>query len=178
MDEPLMPILCSIDAHLTSLGSAGCPVRADAPFGHDEQRQALGARGRALDARQHQVDDVLRQVVVAAGDEDLRAADLVAAVGVLLREGGRGADVGAGLRLGEAHGAGPLAVEHLVAVAFALLGVPNSSITSAAPMVRPGYMSKAVFDPLVSSVVMAESTRGAPCPPNSAGTTRLLKPLS
>ena len=31
--------------------------------------------GRAVDAREHEVDDVLGEVVVAAGDEDLGAAD-------------------------------------------------------------------------------------------------------
>src|SRR5262249_33751616 len=42
-------------------------------------------------------------VLVAAGDEDLCALDGVGAIGELLRRGGRRADVGAGLRLGEAH---------------------------------------------------------------------------
>ena len=47
--------------------------------GHREERDALDTRRRAIDARQRQVDDVLGEVVVAARDEDLGAADEVSA---------------------------------------------------------------------------------------------------
>ncbi len=47
---------------------------------HHEQRQALHAFGRFRGPRQHQVHDVLGQVMLAVGDEDLLAAEAVAAV--------------------------------------------------------------------------------------------------
>ena len=50
----------------------------------------------------------------------------------------RRADVGAGVRLGEAHRAAPLAVEHLRARrSRSAPGVPNAAITSAAPCGEP-----------------------------------------
>ena len=81
----------AVDAHLLFDRAAArrrCARRASrrrstSELRHHEQRDALGARGRAFDARQHQVDDVLGQVVLAGGDEDLGAGDLVAAVGLL-----------------------------------------------------------------------------------------------
>ena len=67
-----------MDAHLVLDRAAGDAVarrrasrRVDDHLRHDEQRDALDARRRAFDARQHQVDDVLGQVVLAGGDEDL-----------------------------------------------------------------------------------------------------------
>jgi hypothetical protein len=48
---------------------------------------ALDALGRARHARQHQVDDVLGHVVLAVGDEDLRAEEPVGAVGLRLGPG-------------------------------------------------------------------------------------------
>ena len=78
---------------------------------HEEQRQALGARAGALGAGQHQVDDVLEQVVgVARGDEALDAVDVPGAVGLLDGLGAAGADVGAGVGLGEHHGGAPAAL--------------------------------------------------------------------
>ena len=54
------------------------------------------------------MDDVLRQVVIAIGDEDLLAGDQIA---LAVRHGpaAQRADIGAGLRLGQIHRAGPLA---------------------------------------------------------------------
>jgi hypothetical protein len=66
------------------------------------------------------VHDVLGQVVLAIGDEDLLAIDPV------VRSRGRGArahlgEIAAGLRLGQVHGAGPLAAHHLRQVELLLL---------------------------------------------------------
>ena len=47
----------------------------DVELGHDEQRDALAALRRVGQAGQHQVDDVVRHVVLAGGDEDLVAGD-------------------------------------------------------------------------------------------------------
>ena len=84
---------------------------------HHEQRQTLDTGGCAIDARQHQVHDVLRHVLVAVGDEDLLAADQV----VIAVRGSAGADRGqvrAGLWLGEIHGARPFTGHHLRQVGF------------------------------------------------------------
>jgi hypothetical protein len=78
----------------------------------DEQGDALDAGRGVVEAGEDQVDDVVGDVVIAAGDEDLVAVD---AVGAVAGRGGAGGDVAearAGLRLGEGHGAGPLAGVH------------------------------------------------------------------
>ncbi|MNF48232.1 hypothetical protein D3C84_294640 [compost metagenome] len=64
------------------------------------------------------MDDVLAQVLLATGDEDLSAADLVAAVGLGLGPGANDAQVGTGVRLGQAHGTGPGAGVHVRQVLF------------------------------------------------------------
>ena len=78
---------------------------------HEEQRQTLGAGACALGAGQHQVEDVLEQVVgVTRGDEALHAVDVPGAVVLLDGLGAAGADVGAGVGLGEHHGGAPAAL--------------------------------------------------------------------
>ena len=54
-------------------GWQGLQHPVEQEFRHDEQRDPLDAGRRADDARQHQVHDVLRHVVLAVGDEDLGA---------------------------------------------------------------------------------------------------------
>ena len=88
-------------------------VVVDLDLGHDEKRNALGAGGRAFDTRQHQMHDILRHVVFAGGDENLGAGNLVAAVALLDRLGAQQAEIGAAMRLGQVHGAGPHAAHHL-----------------------------------------------------------------
>ncbi len=122
-----------VDAHLVFDRHAGHVVAiADRSvvvheeLRNDEQRDPLGAGGRSGDAGQHQVDDVLGHVVFAEADVDLGAGDQVGAVA--LRFGLRGAqtDVGAGLRLGEVHGSGPLAGHELAEIGLLLfLGAPR-----------------------------------------------------
>ncbi len=110
----------AVNAHLVLDRAAGDAVaRAQRAVGidqhlrHHEQRHALDAGRCALDARQHQMDDVFGEIVLAGGDEDLGARDLVAAVGLLHRLGAQQPEIGAALRLGEVHGAGPFAGHHL-----------------------------------------------------------------
>ncbi len=94
----------------------------DHDLGHDEQADALHARRRAGDLGQHQVDDVLAQLVLARADPHLVAEQPVAAVVLRLGPGG---DVGqrrAGLRLGQAHGAEEAALDHRAHVGVDLLG--------------------------------------------------------
>jgi hypothetical protein len=56
---------------------AQAAVGVDQELRADEQADALHALGRAGHAGQHQVDDVVRHVVLAVGDEDLGAEELV-----------------------------------------------------------------------------------------------------
>ena len=108
--EPLIPILCSIDA----AGDArfALPARRRSPTsscGTMKSEMPAGADGRVGQPREHQVHDLLGHVVLAGGDEDLGAGDPVAAVAVRLGARGQQAQVGARLRLGQAHRAAPLA---------------------------------------------------------------------
>ena len=90
-------------------GLAGLGVEQE--LRHEEQRQTLGARSGALGAGQHQVQDVLEQVVgVTGGDEALDAVDVPGAVVLLDGLGAAGADVRTGVRLGEHHGRAPAAL--------------------------------------------------------------------
>ncbi len=105
-----------LDAHLVLDGAAvhrvaraEAAVGLDQELGHQEQRDAARAGRRVGQARQHQVDDVGGEVLLAAGDEDLGAGEGVAAVGARFGAGAQQAQVAARVRLGQAHGAGPFA---------------------------------------------------------------------
>jgi hypothetical protein len=95
---------------------AGLVVEVD--LRDQEEAQPLGARAaRALDAHgacEHEVHDVLAHVVLGRGDEALDALDVPRAVVVRGGLGPAGTHVGAGVRLGEHHGAAPLAVDHVL----------------------------------------------------------------
>ena len=56
-------------------------------LGHEEQRDAAHPRRAARDLREHQVDDVLAQLVIAAGDPHLGAEEPVGAVVARARRG-------------------------------------------------------------------------------------------
>ncbi len=73
-----------LDPHLVLDGAAvhrvACAERAvvaDQELRHQEQRDAARTGRRVGQLGQHQVDDVLGEVLLAAGDEDLRPADPV-----------------------------------------------------------------------------------------------------
>ena len=87
-------------------------VEIDEVLRHDEQRQALGAGPGALGTGQHEMHDVLGQVVLGAGDESLDALEVPGAVGLRDRLGPAGPDVGAGVGLGQHHRHAPAAVDH------------------------------------------------------------------
>ena len=96
-------------------------VVVDVELGHDEQADALHPGRRVRQLGQDHVHDVLGDRLVAAGDEDFVALEPVAAVGVRL---GAGADVrqrGAGVWLGQRHGAEETAVDDRLQVARLLL---------------------------------------------------------
>ena len=104
-----------MDAHLLfdraarhRIARADFAIGIGQEFRHDEQRNAAGAGRRAVDAGQHEMNDVLDEIVLAGGDEDLGAGDFVAAVGLRRGAGAHQAEIGAALRLGQVHGAGPL----------------------------------------------------------------------
>ena len=88
-------------------------VVIDQELRHQEQRDALQSRRGIRQAGQHEVDDVLGDVMLAPGDEDLGAADQVGAVADRLGLGRDSSEVGAGVRLGQVHRAGPGAFDHL-----------------------------------------------------------------
>ncbi len=97
-------------------------VRIDAVLGNEEEADPLDSRRRSLGSGEHHVDDVLGEVVIAAGDEALGSHDLVV-VAVLLRPADRVAHGASGLGLGQTHGGRPLARVHLLQVeALHLLG--------------------------------------------------------
>ena len=78
-------------------------------FGDQEQRQPLGAGRRIGQACQHQMHDVVAQVVFAARDENLGARDLVACVTLHNCFGARQTQVAAGVWFGQAHRRQPFA---------------------------------------------------------------------
>ena len=117
-----------MDAHLLLDLAAGERVALAEPavglrqeLRHDEERDALDPCRGAGDARQHQVDDVLGQVVLAGGDEDLLPGDAVAAVALRLGAGAQQPEVGAAVRLGQVHRARPRAGDELRQVRRLLL---------------------------------------------------------
>jgi hypothetical protein len=91
------------DAAQVVAGAVGQDLR------HQEQGYAARALRRIRQPRQHEVDYIVGEVVLAEGDEDLLAADPIDAVAGGNRAGLQRADVGAGLRLGQIHGTGPFA---------------------------------------------------------------------
>src|SRR5690554_1226435 len=82
-------------------------------LGYQEQGNALRTFGRVRQLGQHQVDDVLRHVVLAPGDEDLGASHAERAVVIGLGLGADNAQVGTGVGLGQVHGTGPYAGIHV-----------------------------------------------------------------
>ena len=113
----------AVDAHLVLKATADDAVaRADLrvlaralrdELRRDEERNALGAVRRVRQPCEHQVNDVFGHVMVARGDEDLLAGQLVAAIGLRFGFGAQHAEVGAAVRLRQAHRPGPLARGHL-----------------------------------------------------------------
>ncbi|MNJ45679.1 hypothetical protein D3C77_407860 [compost metagenome] len=93
-------------------------IGIDQALGHQEQADAFDTGRRIGQPRQHQVNDVFAEVLLTAADEDLAAADPVAAVVLWLRASAQQGQIGAGLRFGKAHGAGPFAADQLRQVAL------------------------------------------------------------
>ena len=75
VDDALMPILCSMPLHCTPLRGPTLLSSLGQELGHQEQADALDALGRVGQAREHEVQDVFRQIMLAGADEDLGAGD-------------------------------------------------------------------------------------------------------
>ena len=84
---------------------------------HEEERDAARAGGRIGQARQHEMHDVVGEIVLAVGDEDFLAGDAVGAVACALGAGADRGEIRARLRLGEVHGRRPFAGDELVEIA-------------------------------------------------------------
>ena len=97
----------------------------EAIFGDDEKRDAARPLGRARRAREDEVDDIVGEVMLAEGDEDLLALDPVEArvrtFGDLLGGRAQRADIAARARLGQVHRAVPFAVDQLGQPGLALI---------------------------------------------------------
>ncbi len=106
-----------LDRHAANIVTlAETAVLADQHLGHDEQRNPSRALRRAVDACQHQVNDVRGEIVIAVSDEDLLPANPEMIV-LRRRASADGGKIGAGLRFGEVHGSGPFAADHFRQVA-------------------------------------------------------------
>jgi hypothetical protein len=87
-------------------------ILADEHARHDEQRDPLGPGRGIRRARQHEMHDVLGQLVIARRDPHLGAPHPVRSVGLWRRERGDVAERRPGLRLRERHRAEPAPLDH------------------------------------------------------------------
>jgi hypothetical protein len=118
----LQPHLVLEVGDLDAVALPGRAVGVHVVLGDKEQGQALSAGPRALGPGEHQVEDVLRHVVLGAGDEPLHALDVPGPVWLLNRLGPARTDVGARVRLGQHHRRTPLALDRELGEALLLGG--------------------------------------------------------
>ena len=109
-------------------------VLIDQKLRDDEQRNSLDAFRRGGRSRQHEVDDVFRHIVLAVGNEDLLAKELVTAIGLRLGTGAYCGKIRTGTRFSEIHRPRPFASDHFLKVRrFELVGTgKHQRINSAA----------------------------------------------
>ena len=107
--------------HAHRVARAEAAISVHQIFGHDKHRNALHARRRIGQARQHQMNNIFGDFLRAPGDEDFLAADGISAVvfGHGLHRHLR--QISARARLGEVHGAAPSAFTHFGQVNLFLL---------------------------------------------------------
>src|SRR6202046_4073167 len=77
----------AMNAHLVldraannAVAFANAAIRVRQELRREEERDALRARRRPVDAREHEMNDVVRQIVFTSRDENLLACDRVRAV--------------------------------------------------------------------------------------------------
>ena len=142
--EPWMPSLCSMPAQKTRCARQAAVV-IDQEFRHQEQRNAARAGRRIGQPRQHEMDDVVGEIVLAIGDEDLLAEDAVGAVAGRL---GAGAQARRGRsRPAARSGSSCPSIRRRPAWPDSSPSVPREaclSSASTAPMVSVGPMPKAM----------------------------------
>ena len=123
---------------LHAVARTGLSVVAWNELRHDEQRDTLRAGRRVRYARQHQMQNVVDEVVLTGGDEDFRAGDRIGAVGVRHRLRAQDAYVRTGMRFGQAHRPGTRARQQQREEALLLLrrAVPLERVHRAVREVR------------------------------------------
>ena len=104
-----MPSLCSMPDAEDVVPRAKPAVGVGQEFRDEEERDARRSGRRIGKPRQHEMHDVLGEIVLAVGDEDFLAEDAVGSVGAPFGAGRQRAEIGAGLRLRQVHRAGPFA---------------------------------------------------------------------
>ena len=100
------------------------PVIIDQVFGDDEHRKAFGPGRSALASGEDEMDDVFVVVVLTRGDEPLHPFDVPHVALDVDGLGDPGADVRAGVRLGEHHRRAPVVVDHRPGETLGLLWRP------------------------------------------------------
>ena len=90
------------------IGSTQTAVFVNQEFRYDEQRNAFDAFGRIRRAREYKVHDVVGVIMVAKGDENFGTKNFIATIGLRFGTRANQCQIGAGLRLGQIHRAGPL----------------------------------------------------------------------
>ena len=88
---------------------ASCTVVTNQIFGHQKQADPLDAFGRVQRAGQHQMDDIVGQIMVTVSDVDLGAGDPVGAILLPFGAAAQQCQITSRLRLGQVHRAGPRA---------------------------------------------------------------------
>ena len=106
-----------LDAHAREVVAlAERAVVVDEELRDDEEADALRAGRRTRGPGEHQVHDVVGDIMLTPGDEDLLTEDAPGAVVGRLGLGGECANVGARVGLGEVHRAGPFTADELLEV--------------------------------------------------------------
>ena len=112
-------------AALDRVARAQRAVVIDDELGHDEQRNALHIVGRASGFRQHEMDDIVVEIMLPGRNEYLGTGKLVRTIGLRFGAGADEAKIGAAMRLGQVHRAGPMAGDHLGQIFVLLLGAAD-----------------------------------------------------
>ncbi|ESP62622.1 hypothetical protein SMITH_695 [Smithella sp. ME-1] len=107
--------------YLIVIAPAQCAVFVDEILGHEENGNSFGAGRITLYPRKYRVDDVFEQIIVGCGDEDFGTLEFEGSVRLANGLGCHIAQVRAGVRFGERHGAAPDTLHHLIHVLSSLL---------------------------------------------------------
>lgn len=95
------------DGHGVTNAEVACGVGQE--FRHEEQADPLHARRRIGEPREDEMGDIAAIVMIAGGNENLAAADPIAAVAARFRPGCQKRQIGSCRAFGQGHRAGPFA---------------------------------------------------------------------